>query len=47
MRLSLNSLRTRLLGLLPERLHDRILLGQPRKPRAGEPGSTEIPGLKK
>jgi hypothetical protein len=37
----------RLLGLLPERLHDRILLGQPRKPRAGEPGSTDIPGLKK
>lgn len=34
------------LGLLPARLHDRILLGQPRKPRAGEPGSTDIPGLK-
>jgi NAD(P)-dependent dehydrogenase (short-subunit alcohol dehydrogenase family) len=37
----------RALGLLPARLHDRILLGQPRKPRAGEPGATDIPGLKK
>lgn len=37
---------SRALGLLPARLHDRILLGQPRKPRAGEPGSTDIPGLK-
>lgn len=37
---------SRLLNLLPEKLHDRILLGQPRKPRAGEPGSTDIPGLK-
>lgn len=36
----------RLLGLLPDALHDRILSGQPRKPRLGEPGSTEIPGLK-
>lgn len=35
------------LDLLPERLHDRILLGQPRKPRPGEPGSTPVPGLKK
>ncbi|WP_291137834.1 SDR family oxidoreductase [Hydrogenophaga sp.] len=37
---------SRALGLLPARLHDRILLGQPRKPRAGEPGATDIPGLK-
>jgi len=37
---------SRALDLLPEKLHDRILLGQPRKPRAGEPGSTDIPGLK-
>ncbi len=34
------------LNLLPDTLHDRLLLGQPRKPRAGEPGSTDIPGLK-
>jgi short-subunit dehydrogenase len=33
------------LDWLPERLHDRILLGQPRKPRPGEPGSTAVPGL--
>lgn len=33
------------LGLLPARLHDRILLGQPRKPRVGEAGATPIPGL--
>ncbi len=37
---------SRLLNLLPDKLHDRILLGQPRKPRAGEPGATDIPGLK-
>ncbi|MGE0096772.1 MAG: SDR family oxidoreductase [Hydrogenophaga sp.] len=37
----------RLLGLLPARLHDHILLGQPRKPRVGEAGATEIPGIKK
>lgn len=37
---------SRLLDLLPEKLHDQILLGQPRKPRAGEPGATDIPGLK-
>jgi NAD(P)-dependent dehydrogenase (short-subunit alcohol dehydrogenase family) len=37
---------SRALSLLPARLHDRILLGQPRKPRAGEPGATDIPGLK-
>ncbi|RFP77407.1 SDR family oxidoreductase [Hydrogenophaga borbori] len=37
---------SRLLDLLPEKLHDKILLGQPRKPRAGEPGATDIPGLK-
>jgi NAD(P)-dependent dehydrogenase (short-subunit alcohol dehydrogenase family) len=36
---------SRLLGLLPSKLHDRILLGQPRKPRAGESGATPIPGL--
>lgn len=34
------------LGLLPARLHDRILLQQPRKPRPGETGATDIPGLK-
>ena len=33
------------LSLLPARLHDRILLGQPRKPRAGQVGATPIPGL--
>jgi len=37
----------RALGWLPARLHDRILLSQPRKPRPGEAGATEIPGLKK
>jgi short-subunit dehydrogenase len=36
---------SRLLGLLPEKTYDRILLSQPRKPRAGEAGSTPIPGL--
>jgi NAD(P)-dependent dehydrogenase (short-subunit alcohol dehydrogenase family) len=36
---------SRLLGLLPAKMHDRILLGQPRKPRAGQPGATPIPGL--
>ena len=35
----------RLLGVLPDALHDRVLSGQPRKPRVGEPGSTDIPGL--
>lgn len=35
----------RLLGCLPAALHDRILLGQPRKPRVGEAGATAIPGL--
>lgn len=35
----------RALGLLPAAWHDRILLGQPRKPRVGETGSTAIPGL--
>ncbi|MDI9335572.1 MAG: SDR family NAD(P)-dependent oxidoreductase [Gammaproteobacteria bacterium] len=34
-----------LLSLLPVPLHDAILLRQPRKPRAGEAGSTPIPGL--
>lgn len=33
------------LDLLPERLHDRVLRGQPRKPRVGEAGATSIPGL--
>ena len=33
------------LSLLPAKLHDRILLGQPRKPRAGQVGATPIPGL--
>lgn len=36
----------RLLNLLPEAFHDRILLGQPRKPRVGESGATAIPGLR-
>lgn len=35
----------RALGLLPAAWHDRLLLGQPRKPRVGEAGSTAIPGL--
>ncbi len=38
---------SRMLSLLPAAWHDRLLNGQPRKPRAGEPGSTPIPGLKK
>ena len=33
------------LGLLPEAWHDALLLRQPRKPRAGDPGATPIPGL--
>jgi len=33
------------LSLLPAPWHDRILLGQPRKPRAGQAGATPIPGL--
>ena len=37
----------RALALLPARVHDRILLSQPRKPRPGEAGATEIPGLKR
>ena len=36
---------SRLLGVLPSKLHDRILLSQPRKPRVGEVGATGIPGL--
>ncbi|RZT97621.1 SDR family oxidoreductase [Rivibacter subsaxonicus] len=36
---------SRLLSLLPARWHDRLLGGQPRKPRAGEAGATPIPGL--
>jgi NAD(P)-dependent dehydrogenase (short-subunit alcohol dehydrogenase family) len=35
----------RVLGALPAVWHDRILLGQPRKPRMGEAGATAIPGL--
>lgn len=35
----------RALALLPARWHDRVLGGQPRKPRAGEAGATPIPGL--
>ncbi|WP_298210557.1 SDR family oxidoreductase [Acidovorax sp.] len=35
----------RLLNLLPDALHDRLLLGQPRKPRVGQAGATAIPGL--
>ncbi len=38
---------SRALSCLPEALHDRILLGQPRKPRVGEAGATAIPGLPK
>ncbi|HEX7864395.1 MAG TPA: SDR family oxidoreductase [Variovorax sp.] len=33
------------LDLLPGTLHDRLLRGQPRKPRVGEAGATAIPGL--
>lgn len=36
---------SRFLGLLPTAWHDKILLGQPRKPRAGQQGATPIPGL--
>ena len=36
---------SRALSLLPARWHDRILRGQPRKPRAGQAGATPIPGL--
>lgn len=36
---------SRALSLLPARWHDRILLGQPRKPRAHQVGATPIPGL--
>lgn len=36
----------RALGLLPARWHDALLRRQPRKPRAGEPGATPIPGLR-
>lgn len=35
----------RVLNLLPDALHDRLLLAQPRKPRVGEAGATAIPGL--
>jgi len=33
------------LACLPAPLHDRLLRGQPRKPRVGEAGATAIPGL--
>jgi hypothetical protein len=36
---------SRALSLLPARWHDRILLDQPRKPRAGQAGATPIAGL--
>ena len=36
---------SKLLGLLPGKLHDQLLRGQPRKPRVGEAGATAIPGL--
>jgi short-subunit dehydrogenase len=35
----------RLLDLLPEKLHDRLLASQPRKARVGEAGGNVIPGL--
>jgi NAD(P)-dependent dehydrogenase (short-subunit alcohol dehydrogenase family) len=35
----------RALALLPDAWHDRVLLGQPRKPRWGEAGANAIPGL--
>lgn len=38
---------SRALSILPDPVLDRILLNEPRKPRAGEPGSTEIPGLRR
>jgi short-subunit dehydrogenase len=38
---------SRALSILPDPMLDRILLKEPRKPRAGEPGSTEIPGLRR
>ena len=33
------------LACLPAKLHDRLLRGQPRKPRVNETGATPIPGL--
>ena len=36
---------SRALSCLPATWQDRILLGQPRKPRVGEAGATDIPGL--
>lgn len=36
---------SRMLDCLPDAWHDRILSGQPRKPRPGEEGATAIPGL--
>jgi NAD(P)-dependent dehydrogenase (short-subunit alcohol dehydrogenase family) len=32
-------------SVLPVAVQDRLFLAQPRKPRVGEPGATEIPGL--
>ncbi len=36
---------SRLLACLPSATYDRLLRGQPRKPRVGEAGATAIPGL--
>ncbi len=36
---------SRALSCLPTSWHDRLLLRQPRKPRLGEAGATDIPGL--
>ncbi len=36
---------SRLLACLPAAAYDRLLRGQPRKPRMGEAGATAIPGL--
>ncbi|KRC29465.1 SDR family oxidoreductase [Acidovorax sp. Root217] len=36
---------SRLLACLPAATYDRLLRGQPRKPRVGEAGATAIPGL--
>ncbi len=36
---------SQLLGCLPDAWHDKLLRGQPRKPRLGEAGASAIPGL--
>lgn len=36
---------SRILACLPAATYDRLLRGQPRKPRVGEAGATAIPGL--